>query len=285
MVFTYAAPSVSLLLPRPLTQNTLLTFIAGPLYELANYFILSRILYYIPYHSPIHPGRVLTTFGAISSVIEALNGNGAAYVANSSLPESKQAIGRDLLKAALILQLVVLSLFLLLAATFHRRCRKAGLTPNNLVQPLRTLYVSSALIGIRTIYRTVEYFTSSSLNNHSGIDADKLSPILRYEWFFWVFEATLMVLNTFLLNIRHPMRFLPRNKKIYLALDGVTEVEGPGYEDKRFWLITLIDPFDLWNVVRGKGMEEKFWETHEEGRMEPLKPQTNSADVESNGRL
>ena len=53
--------------------------ICRPLYELSNYFMLSRILYYVPYHSPLHPGRVLTTFGAISMVVEALNGNGAAY--------------------------------------------------------------------------------------------------------------------------------------------------------------------------------------------------------------
>ena len=211
---------------------------------------------------------MLTTFGFISTIIEALNGNGAAYVANTSLSEKKQEIGHSLLKAALILQLVVLSLFVLLAVTFHRRCMKAGLVPNNLVQPLRTLYISSALIGIRTIFRTVEYFTASSLNFHGEVDPNALSPLLRYEWFFWVFEGSLMMINTFLLNFKHPMRFLPRNNKIYLALDGITEVEGPGYDDKRHWFITVLDPFDLFGAFRGKGMEERFWETHQEGGIE-----------------
>ncbi len=81
----------------------------------------------VPYHSPIHPGRVITTFAFISAVVEALNGNGAAYSANQSLPESKQDIGKALLKAALLIQLVIVGLFLLLAGTFHRRCLKAGI--------------------------------------------------------------------------------------------------------------------------------------------------------------
>jgi hypothetical protein len=237
---------------------------------LANYFILSRILYYVPYHSPIHPGRVLTTFGAISSVIEALNGNGAAYVANTSLSPKKQEIGHALLKSALILQLVVLGLFIVLALTFHRRCLKAGLVPNNLIQPLRTLYLSSLLIGIRTIFRTIEYFTTSTLNFHEKIDPASLSPLLRFEWLFWVFEGSLMMINTFLLNFYHPMRFLPRNNRVYLAMDGVTEVEGPGYEDRRLWIVTLVDPFDLVGKWRGRGLEERFWETHEEGRGVPV---------------
>lgn len=90
--------------------------IRRPLYELANYFTLSRALYYIPYHSPIHPGRVLTTFAALSAVVEALNANGAWRVANSQAPKSQQDIGHALLKTALILQIVVVTFFVLLAA-------------------------------------------------------------------------------------------------------------------------------------------------------------------------
>jgi hypothetical protein len=249
-----------------------------PLYELANYFILSRILYYVPYHSPIHPGRVLTTFGAISSVVEALNGNGAAYSANSSLSKNKQDIGRSLLKAALILQLGVLASFVMLAAHFHYKCKKASILPKNLKAALVTLYFSSALIGIRTIYRTVEYFTTASLHWDGLIDLDTFSPILRYEWFFWVFEASLMIVNTFLLNARHPMRFLPRNNKIYLAEDGTTEIEGPGYEDKRPWYATFVDPFDLVGITKGRNMERRFWDTHEAGRMDV--PKERNGDVE-----
>lgn len=252
--------------------------IASPLYELANYFILSRILYYVPYYSPIHPGRVFTTFGAISSVVEALNGNGAAYVANSSLPQSKQDIGKALLKAALILQLVILCLFVILAVYFHRKCKKAGLLPNNLKAVLNTLYVSSTLIGIRTIYRTVEYFSTASLNFYN-LDPATITPILRYEWFFWVFEAMLMIVNTFLLNARHPMRYLPRDNTIYLSEDGVTEIAGPGYLDERKWYVTFFDPFDIRGMMKGKNMNQKFWETHDAGRMSSNKTPKDTSQV------
>ncbi|KAH8759634.1 hypothetical protein BGZ57DRAFT_1018388 [Hyaloscypha finlandica] len=243
-------------------------YAAPPLYELSNYFVLSRILYYVPYQSPIHPGRVLSTFGALSAIIEALNANGAAYVANSTLSKSKQNTGKTLLKVALCLQLGVLVCFVLLAASFHRKCKKANILPSNLRAALTTLYISSALIGVRTIYRTAEYFSASSLNFFDlDIAHSSITPMLRYEWFFWVFEASLMVINSCLLNARHPMRYLPRNNKIYLAEDGQTEILGAGYEDKRGFLVTFLDPFDLWGMFRGKSLGQKFWETHAEGRL------------------
>ncbi|RAL64608.1 hypothetical protein DID88_001641 [Monilinia fructigena] len=112
--------------------SIVLLYAAPPIYELVNYFILSRILYYVPYHSPLHPGRVLTTFGALSAVVEAFNGHGASRVANSSLSESAQDTGRSLLKAALSLQLGVLGAFVFLAAYFHLQCRRHSLLPSNL---------------------------------------------------------------------------------------------------------------------------------------------------------
>lgn len=87
-----------------------------------------------------------------------------------------------------------------------------------------------------------------------------------------------MVTNTFLLNARHPLRFLPRNNKIYLAEDGRTEIEGPGYEDKRPWYVTFVDPFDMVGMAKGRNMERRFWETHEHGRID-VSTETN-ADVE-----
>ncbi|KAJ5046381.1 uncharacterized protein L3040_003625 [Drepanopeziza brunnea f. sp. 'multigermtubi'] len=253
-------------------------YCAPPLYELSNYFMLSRALYYVPYHSPIHPGRVLTTFGALSVVVEALNGNGAAYTANTSLSQSKQDVGKALLKSALILQLVILALFILLAAHFHRRCKKAKLLPPNLHAALITLYISSTLIGVRTIYRTVEYFTVSSLHATDTTKQSDISPIIRYEWFFWVFEGVLMIINSFLLNFRHPMRFIPRDNTIYLAQDGVTEIQGPGYLDKRPFLVTFLDPFDFAGMVKGRNMNHNFWDTHQEGRVEAAKNPASEAE-------
>ncbi len=227
--------------------------------------MLGRILYYVPYCSPIHPGRVLTTFGFLSTIVEIFNAIGVAYATNVALPSRLIQVGNAMMKASLILQIIVILLFYLLAAIFHFRCVKARVNTSNVNNSLVTLYISSALIFIRTIYRTVEFFGGENLASvHSASDLINLSPILRYEWFFWVFEATVMALNVLLWNQRHPRRFLPRSYRVYLAKDGVTEVEGPGWNQNSGmsgFMKTLIDPFGMLDLAkRGGKSEPAFWE-------------------------
>ena len=187
---------------------------------------------------------------------------------NQALAPSQQALGRALLKAALVLQLGVLACFLLLAGTFHRRCVQAGLRNNKkLTSALHTLYASTGLLSVRTVFRVVEYWSVSEVDFwEAGVDLRALSPMIRYEWFFWVFEASLMLVNHVLLNVRHPRRFLPKSAKTYLALDGVTEVQGPGYKDGRSFWVTLVDPFDVVGLVKGRDKEGRFWEEVGEGK-------------------
>ncbi|KAI1340677.1 RTA1 like protein-domain-containing protein [Xylariaceae sp. FL0016] len=238
-----------------------LCYAAPPLYELANYYILGRILYYVPYYSPIHPGRVLTTFAAISTIIEALNGIGASYIANRSLPQDTQEVGQSLLKAALLMQLIVVSLFVILAVTFHARCRKNGIHHVKVDQSLLTLYISSAIIVVRCIYRTVEFFDLYSVDYDApDFDPTTLSAIIRYEWLFYVFEASLMLCNSVLLNVRHPRRWLPKSTKVYLARDKVTEIVGPGYKEDRNFVVTLLDPFDIYGMIKHKDQTTRFWD-------------------------
>ncbi|KAM5341630.1 hypothetical protein ACJ41O_014661 [Fusarium nematophilum] len=239
-----------------------ITYAAPPLLELQNYHILGRILYYVPYHSPLHPGRVLTTFGFISGIIEALNGWGASYSANQSLKDSEIKAGHALIKTSLILQIIVAVLFIALAVVFHRRCIANGIRNDRLDSSLITLYTSITLILGRTIYRLVEYFGVEELRFGPDFDPATISPVIRYEWFFYVFEAALMLINTVMFNFRHPRRYLPRNNKIYLAPDGVTEVEGPGFKDPRPFWQTLVDPFDIRGLVTGTARRaDNFWET------------------------
>jgi len=240
-----------------------ITYAAPPLLELQNYHILGRALYYVPHQSPLHPGRVLTTFGFISFIIEGLNGWGASYSANQSLSHSEMEAGHALIKTSLLLQLVVATCFVSLAAMFHRRCVTHGVNNDRLKSTLLTLYISITLIIIRTIFRTVEYFGIASYKfDDPDFDAMSMSPLMRYEVFFCVFEAALMFCNNVMFNMRHPRRYLPENNRIYLSQDGVTEVEGPGYEDPRPLWRTILDPFDVVGMFRGKkgSTVPKFWE-------------------------
>ncbi|KMU76313.1 hypothetical protein CISG_01047 [Coccidioides immitis RMSCC 3703] len=117
---------------------------------------------------PLHPGRVLTTFGALSAVVEVLNAIGVAYIANKSLPENLRELGEALIKASLITQIVVISLFYFLAGIFHQRTAKAK-------------------VNVRSV----------------------MAPV-RYEWYFYVFEASLLLLNSFLWNWRHQGASFPK---------------------------------------------------------------------------
>lgn len=149
--------------------------------------------------------------------------------------------------------------FIALMGRFHYNCTRARVINKKVQRPLYVLYASCTLITIRTIFRTVEYFTAASLNI---TDTQNISPLLKDEWFFWIFETLVMFCNTTLLNLYHPMRWLPRSNKVYLAEDGITEIEGPGFEDRRPFLLTLADPFDLVGLITRRGRENKYWESN-----------------------
>lgn len=191
----------------------------------------------------------------LSGIVEALNGIGVAWTSNSSLKPALRDIAQALLKASLLLQIAVIALFILLTVVFHRRCARIGVLNSRVQGPLLTLYISTALILVRCIYRTVEYFSISSFYS----DLSDVSPILRYEWFFYVFEASLMLANSFLWNVRHPRRYLPEKYNTYLTQDGTTELEGSGWKDNRPFLVTAVDPFGLFTKEDPK--EKPFWET------------------------
>ncbi|KAJ4290082.1 hypothetical protein N0V88_006588 [Collariella sp. IMI 366227] len=225
--------------------STLLIYGSPPILELANYHILGRTLYYIPYFSPIHPGRVLTTLGSLSAVVEVLNALGVAYLAIRTEDNKRYNLGHNLMRASLALQLGVIILFYALAAVFHHRCARSGVLHHRVRAVLVTLYASMGLILARTVYRAVEHFGLERPPVGGAVDLMGFSPVLRYEWFFWVFEAALMLVNAVMWNVRHPRRYLPQSYKMYLAQDGKTELKGPGWGDKRKLVMTVLDPFGM----------------------------------------
>jgi len=212
-------------------------------------------------------------------VVEALNGNGAAYTANQSLSKSQRDTGKALLQAALLIQVVIVLLFVTLAAYFHTKCRRNGINSAKVNGPLTTLYISSAIITARTIYRVVEYFDIANVDFWApDFNPASVSPLVRYEWFFYVFEASLMLANSVLLNARHPRRWLPKSTKVYLARDGVSEITGPGYKQDRNFFATLVDPFDIYGMVKGKDKQTRFWDDDmTERQQEEAKPSSNTA--------
>ena len=216
-----------------------------------NYMLLGRTLYYVPYLSMIHPGRVISTFVGLDVIVEILTGNGAAKIANLSNSPEQINIGNGLIRASLLLQILLFALFISLEIIFHMRLVRAGIMMKKLRAIVALLYGSSALILIRNIYRCVEVWQGYT------------SYLQRHEVFFYVLDAGLMLVNTIMLNMWHPAQYLPSSNKVYLARDGVTELEGPGWVDPRPWWVTLFDPFDVVGLIKGKDKERAFWENEE----------------------
>lgn len=95
-----------------------------------------------------------------------------------------------------------------------------------------TLYASMALIFSRCVFRLVEYTGNTKIDISDPVASRRLTPLLRYEAYFYAFEASLILCNSILWNIWSPGRLLPRDYHFYLARDG-TEVTGKEQVDNR----------------------------------------------------
>ena len=209
---------------------------------MTNYIILGRTFYYVPYLSPIHPGRVITTFVGLDLIIGIITGNGASKAVNTSNP-GELKIGADLIRASIMLQLISFIGFITLLVVFHRRCLRAKIMNQKLRAIVFLLYISSGIILARNVYRVVEVW--------EGYDG----YLANHEAFFYIFDGALMLINSVMLNVFHPMAYLPHSWKIYLSNDGITELEGDCVMDKRPFWVTFLDPFDLVGLIKGRDQD------------------------------
>ena len=228
-----------------------LHYAAPPVYQAVNYFILGRVLHYIPYLSPIHPGRVVSTFIGLDVVVEILVAQGASRLARWDQP-NEVAIGIALVKSSLLLQVALFLGYVALQIIFHRRCIRQGVLSRNLRSILIVLYISNGLILFRNVYRVVDTFLGSD------------GATRRYEVYEYVFDTLPIFANSILLNVFFPAVYLPRSNKVYIGSDGRTERHGPGWQDKRPLLLTIFDPFDLVGLVMGKDSKTRFWEQEQD---------------------
>ena len=167
-----------------------------------------------------------------------------------------------LVKASLFLLIGMFLCFVSLVIHFHIAAKKAGAFNHKMKVVVYELYLSNFFILFRNCFRTAAFFYpwNSTANGK--------------EWPFYVLEVVPMLLNTYLLNIYPPAKYLPADHKIYLAVDGKTEMQGPGMVDKRPFLVSFFDPFDIAGLITGKDNKNRFWEKDgiggpKEGRVDP----------------
>ncbi|KAJ5675640.1 hypothetical protein N7462_008537 [Penicillium macrosclerotiorum] len=196
---------------------------------------------------------VFAIFGGMMGLVEALNGLGVAFTSNPT--GNKRNAGKILVLASLGVQLCVICSFFLMATIFYVRCVKHYIRNKAIPALPFILYVSMFLILIRSIYRVIEHAGDTSVDLKDPNKLQSMSSVMRYEWYFYVFEATTILLNSLLWNVFDAGRFLPQNAKIFLAEDGVTEMIIPETPEDQprvaqiGRLIMQLITFGLWGQV------------------------------------
>lgn len=155
-------------------------------------------------------------------LVETLNALGVAFTSN--VKSSNAAAGKILVLVAIGIQICLIFTFFCLCGTFHFRCLKHNVRAKAIPNVLYVMYLSMLLILARSIYRIVQHAGNSSIDIKDPGSMKLLSPLLRYEWLFYVFDGATMLVNSLLWNVCHASRYLPRNKNTFMGEDGRTEM-------------------------------------------------------------
>ncbi|KAL8937181.1 MAG: hypothetical protein Q9216_004555 [Gyalolechia sp. 2 TL-2023] len=124
-----------------------------------------------------------------------VQGGGGGQMASSD--PDKVKMGQNVILGGLFLQIIIFACFIIVSIIFHKRLHKKP-TRQSVAKGLEwqkmmvTLYVVSALILVRNIFRVVEYI--------GGRDG----PLLRVEWPTYVFDAILMAATMVVWGVWYP---------------------------------------------------------------------------------
>ncbi|KAI8208705.1 Protein RTM1 [Colletotrichum sp. SAR 10_65] len=179
-------------------QNVLL-LIAPALMAASIYMILGRIIMLTDGESHALIKRRWLTKAFVSGDVLSLllQSSGGGMMAAAGQGNNFMEIGEKTIIVGLFVQLFVFGFFIVTAALFHRRM---ALVPTAKAhQPeirwkyyLLTLYVTSVLIWVRSVFRVIEY-----LQGNKG-------ELMTTEVYIYIFDATLMFLVMVWMNWFHP---------------------------------------------------------------------------------
>ncbi|KAH7397584.1 RTA1 like protein-domain-containing protein [Cadophora sp. MPI-SDFR-AT-0126] len=179
--------------------QTLLLLLPPSLFAASIYMVLGRIILFTNGESmaPIR-ANWLTKIFVIGDVFSFLvQAGGGSMMAKAS----SQNLGKTLVIAGLVLQILFFGLFVGTSILFHRRLALSPTTAS-LRSPwqkyLWALYAASLLIFIRSIFRIFEF-----AGGHDG-------TLMSSEVYIYVFDAVLMVGVMVVFNVVHPGEIIGR---------------------------------------------------------------------------
>ncbi|KIK54936.1 hypothetical protein GYMLUDRAFT_76833 [Collybiopsis luxurians FD-317 M1] len=173
----------------------------------ANFVILARIIKKLDdCYSRLGPrlySRIFLSCDIIALVVQGAGGG----IASGTVNQDVVNLGSHVMLAGIVFQLVVMICFMMLAMEFFYRyssdlpIRKARIVKPVIISNRMEVLVYAGMFNticlfIRAIYRTVELA--------DGFDGE----VIRTQWLFNFFDATMVVLAMFTYNFAHPGRLL-----------------------------------------------------------------------------
>ncbi|KAJ5624897.1 hypothetical protein N7510_001206 [Penicillium lagena] len=195
-------------------MQSLFILLAPPMYAASVYMVLGRLTTYLHAEErSLVNVRWMTKIFVSGDVLSFLTqGSGGGLMAGSG---NSRKIGSYVVVGGLVIQLVFFGFFVITAAVFHVRInrnptskaqaerditRAQGWRQRNWATVLLALYLVSALILVRSIFRLVEY-----LYGFNGFP-------MTHEAFMYGFDALLMFSAMVIMNVYHPATILGDGK-------------------------------------------------------------------------
>ncbi|KAH7155924.1 RTA1 like protein-domain-containing protein [Dactylonectria macrodidyma] len=192
----------------PYILQSIFLLIAPILFAASLYMTLSRIILAVggASCSMIAP-RWLTrifVFGDAFSFLIQSSGAGLRVRAGSGSSTSNPNLGSNIIVGGLIFQIAIFAIFVITAVRFQLKFRRHEASKNAMDIPwqacLNMLYVTSAFIMIRNIFRVAEYAMGSD------------GYLLGHEWGVYVFDASLMTLTMVWFFLRYPSQLAAKKR-------------------------------------------------------------------------
>ncbi|KAJ5082706.1 hypothetical protein N7532_011749 [Penicillium argentinense] len=192
--------------------QSVLILLAPPLYAASIYMVLGRLITYLHAESlslvRVNWMTKIFVAGDVFSFLMQSAGGGM-------MATDARDTGSNIVIGGLVIQLLFFGFFVVTAAVFHIRITKQptsksqsekdltsgqGWKQRNWVTILLALYVVSALILIRSIFRLIEY--------KGGFDG----YLMTHEVYMYIFDAFLMFIAMVAMNVYHPAVILGDGK-------------------------------------------------------------------------
>ncbi|KAH7399592.1 RTA1 like protein-domain-containing protein [Pyrenochaeta sp. MPI-SDFR-AT-0127] len=183
--------------------QTLCILVAPALFAASIYVVLGRLILLLggEAYSPVKPSRLTLIFVG-GDVVTFL-----VQVMGSGMLRTNFTLGKTIILVGLGAQIVFFALFIALASVFHRRLSSKP-TDQSLSMDARNgtkswrgvmlvLYVSSALIFIRSVFRLIEF------------TGNRDSLLHKSEAFLYVCDSLLMLGVLAVLIYNHPSEYVP----------------------------------------------------------------------------